>query len=104
MGDPEKTPSGCNYVADGQAQPVVFVQMGGRKKDYEFAKSVYKEPVSVSGIGDAAFLVQLGAPVTSVHVVKGDSYYIVSITNVQQLDAARQQSAKDLAAKLIAKS
>ena len=104
MADPEKTPSGCNYVADGQAQPVVFVQMGGKKKDYDFAKTVYKDPVSVSGIGDAAFLIQLGAPVTSVHVVKGDSYYIVSITNIQQPEAARQQSVKDLAAKIVAKS
>ena len=104
MADPEKTPSGCNYVADGQAQPVVFVQMGGKKKDYEFAKTVYKDQAAVSGIGDAAFMIQLGAPVSSLHVVKGDSYYIVSITNIQQPDAARQQSVKDLATKIVAKS
>jgi hypothetical protein len=103
MGDPEKTPAGCNFIAAGQAQPVVFLQIGGKKKDFEFAKGVYKDPIAVSGIGDEGFLIQLGAPVSSVFFVKGDNYYILSITNVQQQDPVRQQNVKDLAKKVAAK-
>lgn len=93
--------SDCNYTSVGNyGATVLYVQTDYSPRAravYDLAKQVYSAPQPVSGLGDAAFAVVLGAPSVQVHFVKGDAYVTVVITNVE--DAARLEKAKEAAKK-----
>ena len=70
-----------------------------QKSVFDLAKQAYKDPQELKGVGDEAFVVVLGAPVAQVHVRKGDPYFIVALTQIQENGRPEQTQAL---AKLIA--
>lgn len=78
----------CTYVSEGNySAHVVLVQVtrgGDQKQTYDFARKAYKEVTDVKGIGDEAFSVQLGAPVSQIHVRKGDTFFSIVMTQISE--------------------
>ncbi|MCC6387264.1 MAG: hypothetical protein IT302_07785 [Dehalococcoidia bacterium] len=98
--------SECTYNSTGNyGANVVFVYAGkgpNERPAYDLAKRTLSRPEAISGIGDDAFAINLDAPVTQVHFVKGDSYVTVAITHLQLPQPERAQRARALAATVLA--
>ncbi len=96
--------SECTYTSVGNyGANVVFVYAGkgpGERPAYDLAKRTLSRPEALSGLGDDAFAINLDAPVTQIHFVKGDSYVTVAVTHLTAAD--RAQRARALAATALA--
>ena len=93
----------CTYVSEGNyGAHVVFFTLGKgpeQKSVFDLAHQTYRDAQDLKGVGDQAFVVVLGGPVAQVHVRKGESYFIVALTQIPE--NGRPEQAKELA-KLIA--
>lgn len=96
--------STCTYVSTGNyGAHVVFVYAGkgpNERPAYDLAKRTLSRPEPIQGLGDDAFAINLDAPVTQIHFVKGDSYVTVAVTHLTATD--RAQRARALAAVALA--
>ena len=97
--------SDCNYSStanSGSAVVYVLVTSGARAKtDYDVAKANLHAPQALSGIGEDAFAITLGAPVVQIHFYKDAAYVTVVVTNLN--DPQRMEKAKALAARAAAR-
>ncbi len=82
------TAARCTYHTSDTSKPdTVFVRVGkGRaeKDAFALAKNLYADAKPVDGFGDQAFIVELGAPVVQVHILKGDTYLTVAVTDIEE--------------------
>jgi hypothetical protein len=102
----DKTPEGCNYVSEGDSgSKVVYIQVSApnrAKQTFDFARQAFKDTKPVAGVGDEAFVLELGAPVAQVHFRKGDVYITVVVSNYSINDrvARATELAKKAASRL----
>jgi len=98
--------SECTYNSVGNyGANVVFIYAGkgpNERPAYDLAKRTLSRPEAISGLGDDAFAINLDAPVTQIHFVKGDSYVTVAVTNLQLPQPERAQRTRALAATVLA--
>ena len=92
--------AGCTYHTSDTAKPdTVYVRVGSGRSEkgaFDLGKTAYCNPIELKGYGDDAFIIKLDAPVVQVHILKGDTYLTVVITDLDGKDAL-VETAKALA-------
>lgn len=92
--------AGCTYHTSDTTKPdTVYVRVGSGRAEkgaFDLGKTTYSNPIELKGYGDDAFIIKLDAPVVQVHVLKGDTYLTVVVTDLDGKDAL-VETAKALA-------
>lgn len=87
----------CQYLSTSSSVPDnVYIQVGASRAEkdaFELAKTIYKDIKPISGLGDDAFYIELGAPVVQVHVLKGGKYLVIAVLDISPADRVADATA-----------